>query len=486
MAIRSDISTLGKNTSIYGLGNILVKVGAFILIPVYTRYLPLTDVGVLALLEMVEQLLIMIAPTVFVTSMWRFLPGEKSAEKRKTYATTYFGIQSAGIIVIAFLFINSSYFLEVLNLPLRFLTFFQILLANIFLVSGTQFILAYFQYEQKPFHYLIISFIQFFGIVILTSGLVIFGKFGLLGVLLGKLIVLLILYLSSLVMIIKKNMLSISLNIYRRQVKYGLPLIVTAFVTPVLSFSDRYFLNMFTSIEEIGIYSIAYKFGMLINMVLVVPLQRSWVPYMFRKGLNEDSNFIFKDILYYYTILSTYIFILISVSGAYLLRVLTTEQYLPGAVFIPWICFAYLISGYRMFFNSGAALKDKTPYLSYVSLITIIVNIILNYFLIKHLGVKGAVYSTVISYLCLASLTYMVNSMVSTIKWDFKRNFLVIIIAVAFVYFSFFFSDFPGSGKLIIPLAPVIVYPFTLYALKLIGKREISGIQALLRKVRGN
>ena len=51
MAIRSQIKSLGSDTLIYGVGHVLTKIIAFLLIPIYTRFLSMSDVGYYALLE---------------------------------------------------------------------------------------------------------------------------------------------------------------------------------------------------------------------------------------------------------------------------------------------------------------------------------------------------------------------------------------------------------------------------------------------------
>ncbi len=58
MAIRAPIAAVGKQAAIYGVGNVFTKLSAFLLIPIYTRYMSMTEVGILALLEMVEMFLI--------------------------------------------------------------------------------------------------------------------------------------------------------------------------------------------------------------------------------------------------------------------------------------------------------------------------------------------------------------------------------------------------------------------------------------------
>lgn len=54
------VKTLTKNTAIYGFGNALNKLLGIILIPLYTTYIPVSDFGVLAIMEITILALIQI------------------------------------------------------------------------------------------------------------------------------------------------------------------------------------------------------------------------------------------------------------------------------------------------------------------------------------------------------------------------------------------------------------------------------------------
>ena len=93
---------------------------------------------------------------------------------------------------------------------------------------------------------------------------------------------------------------------------------------PVLTVSDRYFLQLYNSVEDIGRYGIAYKFGMLINMFLVLPIQKSWGPQMFQVGIaSEETKKIHQDITFYYSFVGQFIIIALSFFSDTILTVFT-------------------------------------------------------------------------------------------------------------------------------------------------------------------
>ena len=83
MAIRSQIKLLGSDTIVYGVGHVLTKLIAFLLIPIYTRYLDLSDVGYYALLETMELLAVSFITSGMQYSLWRLLPKSRTDELQK-------------------------------------------------------------------------------------------------------------------------------------------------------------------------------------------------------------------------------------------------------------------------------------------------------------------------------------------------------------------------------------------------------------------
>ena len=484
MAIRPSVRQLGKSTAIYGIGNVLAKLAAFFLIPIYTRYLTMSDVGVLALLEMAELFLITLTPLGIVSSMWRYLPEAGESEKGKIISTAFWGIQGMGLLILGGLALKASYVSSFIGLGEKGTVYVLLVLCNVFLFVGGQFILWIFQYKQKPLHYLAISLFQFIGVLAVTIYFVVGLRRGIEGILISKIIVLSLIFLVSTIYVLRSSFVWPSFRTFVKLLKYGTPLILIAFVTPVLTLSDRYFLNIFESLDQVGIYSIAYKFGMLINMILVVPLQRGWGPMMYRIGVKGESKDIIRDILFYYALIGSLLFLGISLFATDLLGIVATEEYVEGSKYIPWITFAYLINGFRMFFVSAAAVRDKTLSLGQVGLIAIIANLFLNYLLIKYYGVMGAAWSTVVSYLSLVGLIYIVSQRVSRIEWKWNRLMKLGLITLISLAIPLALKSVFPDHQILISLLGFVLFVAGILVSKTIGSREINGIRSLLQAVR--
>jgi O-antigen/teichoic acid export membrane protein len=80
--VRRQILEFGKTTAVYGLGNILNKITAFLLIPVYVKYLSLAEVGSIALIELLESFLILFLLSGLIQSIWKRLKNAQRIEKK--------------------------------------------------------------------------------------------------------------------------------------------------------------------------------------------------------------------------------------------------------------------------------------------------------------------------------------------------------------------------------------------------------------------
>lgn len=484
MAIRGPIQDIGRQTAIYGVGNVLSKIAVFFLIPVYTRFLVTSEVGILALLEMVEQFLITIAPMGVINAVWRYLPDSNDRDREKIIISAYLCTLIVNVFILILMGANFKSIGIFFGLDESNATMLLVVFMNIFLALGIRFMLSLWQYNRQPLPYIILSLIQFVGVVLFTILFVVFKGWGLWGVLLAKSLVFGLIFIYSGFVIFRKYWSLPSISVYFKLLKYGFPLILLAIVTPILTVSDRFFLNLFVTLDDIGIYSISYKFGMLINIFIVIPLQRGWGPMMYRLGVEEKSHEFYRDIMFYYAVIGSLIFLLTSFFIDDILRVIATPEYLTGAFIIPIVTFAYFINGFRIFFAAGAALKDKTPRLALAAFIAICTNLFLNYLFIKSYGMIGAAWATFLSYTVLTLTIYIASQRLVRINWAWPRLIkLISITLIIFILISQFQSQYKELS-IVLGLVGIILFVILIVITGIIGNREINGIKSILSSIK--
>ncbi|NQV38585.1 MAG: oligosaccharide flippase family protein [Candidatus Marinimicrobia bacterium] len=482
MPIRPQVKQLGTNSAIYGLGNLLNKLAAFLLIPVYTKNISISDVGIFALFEMMEIILLTLAPLGIMRAMWRFFP-DKTYSQKTIFSSAYTGIILINIVALAAI---GSFYKQIgilFGLEINQMIMVLVILLNIILALSTNFLLSIWQYHQKASQYIILTVLQFISILILSSFFVIYYDMGLWGLLLGKTFVLGIIFIFSLFLITKKYMVMPSYVLWTKLLKYGAPFIFLSLVAPILTLSSRLFLRLFMSLDDIAVYFIAFKFGMLINMFLVVPLQRGLIPMIYSAGIEQKSKIIYQDMLFYYSIIGSIMFLGISLLTKPILGIITNPNYLIGAGLIPIVAFAYYLAGFQHFFTASAAIHNKTGRIAIASIFTILTNFGLNLILIKNYGINGAAWATLISYFILSLSIYVISYRLEQFDWGFKRLIKVISITLIIYICTTILNEIYQNLNILISLLSIIIFIVILKITQILGDREINGIKSIISKL---
>ena len=479
MKIRPKIKLFGYSTLIYGMANLLTKLAVITLVPLYTTYLSVHEVGLIVFLEMVELFVVTIIPIGCINAMWRFLPEEKGHNKNKIIISAFTVIMVSGLVITFLLLFfqnNISLFFGIPNdNNLLFFVF-----VSCFLQSMSHFIYSLLQYKNQSVFYLILSLVQFLSLVGLTIYLIVYSGQGIIGIYYAKTSVFFTSFICIIFILIKNTRALPSFKFIKKILIFGLPMIPMMLLMPVLNVSDRYFLKLFTSLEEIGRYGIAYKFGMLINMFLVIPINRSWGPQMFQVGKSKEENRkIHQDLTFYYSYIGWFIIVGLSFFSDTIISIVANKEYLAAAWLIPWVSLAYFVGGFKIFFLASATLADRTDLLVKTGLLAIITNVCLNYFFIKNYGVEGAVLSTILSNLILILLLLNFTKSVNQFSWPMKKIVHGAIIACFIIILFKTFQEFAIDYTFVVKWILLMMFPILSLFTKLIGEKEINGVKYL-------
>ena len=126
-------------------------------------------------------------------------------------------------------------------------------------------------------------------------------------------------------------------------------------------------------------------------------MNNTWVPLFFEKYKNNNLDSINEHTKYYLELFSVITIGFIFMSPE-VYKVFASEEYWEGITFIPLFAigiFFVFLYGFPVNFE---IYHKKTTTIAIGSVVTAIVNIILNFILIKKISILGGVISTVISY----------------------------------------------------------------------------------------
>ncbi|EHE7895079.1 TPA: oligosaccharide flippase family protein [Vibrio parahaemolyticus] len=216
---------------------------------------------------------------------------------------------------------------------------------------------------------------------------------------------------------------------------FGIPLIVSGLAFWGVTSIDKIMIKELASLNELAIYSVAVSFASF-AVVLRSVFSTIWMPIVYR---NEDNNEIEKMISDTLPLITILVAVLFCLTGLFspLLTVLLPKEYASVSSIV--VC----CIGYPLFYtlsestSSGIYVKNKTTYAMLISLLVLVVNLLLNYYLIPVYGAKGAALSTLISFYIYFIFRTEVSSRL-WIKMGMKKTYLEMLILTIMCAYTMF------------------------------------------------
>jgi O-antigen/teichoic acid export membrane protein len=487
----SQLLRLSRHSIIYGLGAAIGSVVGFFLIPLYTRYLTPSDYGVLQIFTATTSALGVFFILGISAALFRSYYLYDDAGKRREVASTAFLFLTASSTVLTLLLIGlSGSFSSLLFHSSEYTSYFRIIFLTLFCNTGIALGLAVFQARQQPTRYALVTVIQVVMSIALNIVFVMVLHRGVLGILEATLIVSAVIYLSLTAVLIKSAGFGFSGGELRRMLAYGLPLVPAGLSGWILTLADRYFLQFLSTPQELGLYSLGYRFGMVISALIVAPFAAAWVPFAFSIFKQENAKQVYSRAFTYFVLVAMLAALALSVLSSQVLSIMATPAFHAAYKVIPLIALSYVLYGCSAILGVGFALMAKTRYSALCVVVAAILNLGLNYLLIPGYGMMGAAWATLISYLVMAALFFIVSRRFYAVTYEWGR---VAKICIAFgVVFggSLFLTDtYSVVHSYIIvavfKLLALLTFPIVLYLLRFYQPEEIQKTREIIRVAPG-
>ena len=407
---------------IYGIGQTLTSAAGFFLIPVYTNYLSPEDYGLASLLSVTISALMAIFSFGIYSALFRsFYDYDNDRDREVVISTALYLLLLSAVFLQVIGFFGSG----IISNLLFGTEYYKNFLLCSFLTAGFQLLqaipFAVYRIRQASKQYSLYTILFFFIRIGLILCLVISFQLGVWGVVLGNLIASVI---STIVLIwsLRKHLiLAISKLEVEKMLRFGLPIVIVDLTGLVLNISDRYFLEHFGGLSQVGIYSLGYQIGMVIQILLVQPMKLIWPPMMFAVEKTEYAHRFYSRILTYFLFVGFWAFLAVSLLSDNVLRLIANPSYWSAPTVIPLICVAYILMGIQEILNVGLAIHRRTEFYAYVFVIGAVVNVVLNLVLIPNFGMMGAAYATVIAFLVICITKYIVARQFYPIDYEWGR-----------------------------------------------------------------
>jgi O-antigen/teichoic acid export membrane protein len=199
---------------------------------------------------------------------------------------------------------------------------------------------------------------------------------------------------------------------------FGLPLVLHTIGKFIINQSDRVYIAKLVSLDEAGIYNVGYQIGMVM-LLLVGPVANIIGPFMFERLENPSSKGRFEIVKmsYIIVVILIVVLLLITLITPFLFSNFINIQYSSGQKYVFWTALSYFFWGIYIIFSNVVLHAKRTGFLAWVSIVNIMLNLALNYFLIIRYGAIGAAYATCFSFFAVTVIIVYKSNRLYPLPW---------------------------------------------------------------------
>ncbi|WP_417367698.1 lipopolysaccharide biosynthesis protein [Flavobacterium beibuense] len=470
----SLFKNLFKQTAIYGLATVVPRMLSFLLVGLYTKYLPDDEYGDVNVIFSWIVLFNVILAYGMETSFFRFYSTDNSREVESTSTISLFW-SSIGFLFLALL--GRTYLANWSGIEEQYITYtIWILVLDALVIIPFSKLRA----QGRPLYYTAIKV----GNVVVNLGLnVVFiallpawaaakpssfwGMIYIDNFQIGYIFVsnLIASFLTLLVLAPHYFKINWSFDkvLWKKMMRYSLPVLVAGIAFAINESFDRILLENLLPEDiakaKVGQYSACYKIALFMTLYATA-FRLGIEPFFFSYAKNESAPKTYAMITKYFIIFGSLILVGVVVFADVIkVLLIKSPQYWEAMKVVPLIILANFFLGIYHNLSVWYKLTDKTKMGAYISIVGALVTLALNFLLIEKYDYMGSAIATISAYGTMMIISYFLGNKYYPIPYDLKKigGYLGLSISMSLVYFYYFRENYYVGA------AVIIVYSLFIY-----------------------
>lgn len=482
--LKDHLKKLGSDSVVYGLGGIVNRLLSFLLVPLFTRYLQPQDYGIMSMIALLNVALAGLFTLGTGNSMgiYYFQTEERSLRDRIVWTTWLLLLVNIATLLCICIAI-SPYLSQLLLKSRDYSGYIVLALSGFALQSLAMPFTSYLRMERKPWLFCSVTLFSSVLTISLNIVAVVFLGRGVRGmlettVISGAATLLLLLFLA-----LRRVRFGIDLSFLPKLVKTGFPSIFGVGAFFMVDYVDRAFIQRFCGLEELGVYSLGYTFGMIMILFAEGSFGSAWAPY-FSSFINkrEEASQIFGSIFKYAVFGYGMLALLFFVAARPLVSVMAAPKFEAAWTVVGMVAAAYMMKVLYLILLPPLYFERKLHLQTSIEWVAAIVNLGLNFLLIPVMMKEGAALATLVAYVTLPLFTWMAGKRLMHIDYEWKKilTFSTGFVVVAVITFIDF--GIPLWYKAAVNLFVFCLYSWFLYSC-LLTAGERGMVLAVLNKI---
>src|SRR3954451_6380784 len=391
---------LARHSAIYGLGGLVSRVLATILLPLYTHYLPPDAYGRVEIVTAATAVLAIVLQMGIASAFFRFYFDAKEPPEKLTVVRTSFwftmAMATVGLVIGVVFAGPIAHWIGLGNDP----WLVRAGAVGLWAQTNYQQLTNLFRAEERSKAFAIASVTN---VIVTVAAMVVFVAvfhWGAIGLVVGNFTGTLVVYLALVAYRTEQLGLEFDRTLFRGMQRFGMPLVPSALALWTINFVDREFISWYKGNAEVGVYSAAVKIAGVITFVMVA-FRTAWPAFAYSIDDDRDAKRTYAYVLTYLLTFASWMSLALGALSPWIVELLTNPRYQRAEKGVAVLAFAGAVyAGYTVL-AIGSGRARKTQFNWVVTGIGAAANVGLNFWLIPKYGMVGAAISTAAAYVVL-------------------------------------------------------------------------------------
>jgi O-antigen/teichoic acid export membrane protein len=464
-------------SAVYGLGGLISRILAVLLLPLYTAYLDPKDLGAVGVITALSAVLVTILRGGISSAFFRFwFDSAEETVRRTVLRTSFWYTMGAATLGLGAGWIFAPQIADAVSLDgddwLVRAGF-----VGLWAQMNYEQLTAVFRVEQRAWGFLAASLANVAITIGATVLLVVVLDEGAIGVVAGNFTGTLAVYLALLAYRREQLGLELDRTLLRAMQRFGWPLVPSALALIAISFSDRIFIAHLADLAEVGRYELGVRIASAM-VLLLSAFRMAWPGFAYSIQDEVEAKRTYAFVLTYLVAFASWVALALGLLAPWLVQLLApaNEAFWPGERVVAPLAFAAALFAGYIVVSIGIGRARRTGFNWVVTGTAAAVNIGLNLVLVREYGMEGAAAASVVAFAVLFVFMAAYSQRIYPVPYQWRRVTTALAVGAALAVVGKA-VDVPLAGAIALALA----YPLVLLPLGFYLPAERARLRALVR-----
>ncbi|MBN2057342.1 MAG: polysaccharide biosynthesis protein [Candidatus Saganbacteria bacterium] len=262
-------------------------------------------------------------------------------------------------------------------------------------------------------------------------------------------------------------------------ISYGLQLVPKSFTGIINKYFDKYMLNSMLSLSAVGVYNIGQNIGlMLFN--LVAAAWNSFQPVFYKEAFDRGpaASQAIGRLFTLFSYLTLSPIMLVVLFSREIIFIMAPPSYYGAVPVIIIVACAFASNIFGAFIGLQYAYSKKAYLIFPITIVGTIINVAANILLIPKLGIMGAAFATLITYIGMNGILVLVGQRLYKVAYEWKFLSPMYLSVLASAFLLLYLHDFAPNNYLLYAVKVMLglTFLFVGYKSNIMTKEKISRV----------